>query len=193
MSSCLHLRIVVDRLRHQDPHMQGSHYHHLFDFDKLSPFSGHDNDFIQDDHSRQETTTPTPVLLGASNDLVDGLGTAGEMKRDPDQLDAHRRRATVAHRLTRSRRCWCSAQPSISDRCLQFTVWLAGEGSNEHRRVQGGLTGKVDGMLLDELLGLVRVETGEREHALQRASVIISTGFHPHNLHRSRRSSRSVP
>lgn len=35
----------------------------------------------------------------------------------------------------------------------------------QHRKRQG-LTGKVDGMLLDELLGLIRVETGEREHAL---------------------------
>lgn len=35
----------------------------------------------------------------------------------------------------------------------------------QHRKHRG-LTGKVDGMLLDELLGLIRVETGEREHAL---------------------------
>jgi hypothetical protein len=35
----------------------------------------------------------------------------------------------------------------------------------QHRKRQG-LTGKIDGMLLDELLGLIRVETGEREHAL---------------------------
>lgn len=35
----------------------------------------------------------------------------------------------------------------------------------QHRKRQG-LTGKVDGMLLDELLSLIRVETGEREHAL---------------------------
>lgn len=35
----------------------------------------------------------------------------------------------------------------------------------QHRK-HHGLTGKVDGMLLDELLGLIRVETGEREHAL---------------------------
>ena len=43
---------------------------------------------------------------------------------------------------------------------------LAVDSGGPSLNMRPGLTGKVDGMLLDELLGLIRVETGEREHAL---------------------------
>ena len=119
---------------------------------------------------RYKRSTDTRAdALGASNDLVNSLGAERSQNGPTSQCSLTRSYALRGN--THKVSMLLVFKPAIDIRPL--ATRRQGDGGIQlvgscaltcDAKIE--LTGKVDGMLLDQLLGLVRVESGEREHTL---------------------------